>query len=154
MNEFIPTNKEIVQIVNIWYPKLLSLSEEVIDLKRGGEDWSIRLILGHLIDSASNNLQRIINLQYQPSPAMYPDYVNHDWLRIQNYEGENWQNMVQLWKYINLHIAHVIENVNPDKLENIWITAKGEKISLREMIVHYLSHLEHHLERIEELAGK
>jgi hypothetical protein len=43
--------------------------------------------------------------------------------------------------------------VSEDKLENQWISAKGEKISLKNMITDYLRHFKLHLGEIEELAN-
>jgi len=40
------------------------------------QHWTIKETIGHLIDSASNNTYRIIHLQYQQSPLVFPDYAN------------------------------------------------------------------------------
>jgi hypothetical protein len=94
-------------------------------------------------------------LQYQSSPLIFPDYANlgnnDKWIAIQNYQNEKWQDLVQLWKYSNIHIVHVINNVNPDKLDNEWITALNNKVSLRMMIIDYLRHFKLHLSEIDDL---
>ena len=111
-----------------------------------------------MVDSASNNTHRIVHLQYQTSPLAFPDYANHGnndrWLTIQNYQAENWNDLVQLWKCTNRHIVHVINNVDPDKLDNIWLSALGEEVSLRDMIIGYLGHFELHLNEIEVLMNE
>ena len=111
-----------------------------------------------MIDSASNNTHRIVHLQYQPSPLIYPDYANlgnnDRWIAIQNYQEEKWNNLIQLWKYSNIHIVHVIQNVNIDKLENEWITALNKNVSLKAMIIDYLRHFKLHLNEIDELINK
>lgn len=63
----------------------------------------------------------------------------------------NWANLIQLWKYSNLHIVHVINNVSEDKLDNVWINAIGQSISLRATIIDYLRHFKLHLSEINEL---
>jgi len=156
MNEFELNNQAILQLIDEWKPKLLALPEEVISSRRNRQNRTIRQILGHLVDSASNNTHRIIHLQYQPSPLIFPDYANFGnndrWIAIQDYQTENWEDLVQLWNYCNRHIVHVIRRVNPEKLDNEWITATGNILSLRSMIVAYLKHLELHLSEISELA--
>ena len=111
-----------------------------------------------MVDSATNNTHRIIHLQYQGNPLIFPDYAalgnNDRWIAIQNYQAENWSDLVQLWKYSNRPIIHVINNVNPDKLDNIWLSALDEEVSLRNMINGYLSHFELHLNEIEELINR
>jgi len=50
---------------------------------------NIKQILGHKIDSASNNTHRIVYLQYRESPCDYPNYAtkgnNDKWIAIQDY---------------------------------------------------------------------
>ncbi len=158
MNDFKENNQELLRLVQEYEPKLLNLSEEVITKRRNSQNRSIKQILGHMVDSASNNIHRIVHLQYQPSPLIYPDYANlgnnDRWIAIQNYQEENWEDLIQLWKYSNLHIIHVINNVNTEKLDNPWITALNEKVTLKEMIVDYLSHFKLHIKEIEELINK
>ena len=158
MNEFEVNNQTLLQLIDEWEPKLSALSNEVITTRPNSESWTIKEIVGHMIDSASNNTHRIIHLQYQPSPLIFPDYANlgnnDRWVDIQNYQSENWSDMVQLWKYINKHIVHVIRCVNLDKLDNEWITALGDKVSLRSMIIDYLRHTGLHLNEISEIINE
>ena len=157
MVEFVLNNKELLRLVSEWELRLLSLPEEVIGNRRNIQNRTIKQIVGHMVDSASNNTHRIIHLQYNMSPLIYPDYANlgnnDRWIAIQNYQNENWENLVQLWKYSNLHIAHVIDNVNPEKLNNEWISALQQRVSLKAMILDYLSHFKLHLNEIEDLIN-
>ena len=155
MKEFHTNNQELLALIEIWEPKFLALGENDIIARRNHQNRNIKQIVGHLVDSASNNTHRIVHLQYQPNPYIFPDYANFGnndrWIANQNYQSENWENLVQLWKYINLHIVHIINHVNEEKLNNQWISAKGENISLKKMIIDYLRHVKLHLGEIEEL---
>lgn len=155
MQEFEENNKELLQLIHEWEPKLLQLPEDVISLRRNSQNRTIKQIVGHMIDSASNNTHRIIHLQYQPSPLIFPDYANYGnndrWIAIQNYQEEDWSDLVQLWKYSNLHIIHVMNNVNPEKLENVWLSALNEAIPLKIMMIDYLRHFKLHISEIEAL---
>jgi hypothetical protein len=155
MNEFSINNSKLVNHVSDWEPKLLHLSQDVIASRTNKQNRTIKQIVGHMVDSASNNTHRIIHLQYQPSPLIFPDYANlgnnDRWIAIQNYQAENWHNLVKLWRYANMHLAHVIENVNADKLNNEWITATNQRVTLKEMISDYLRHFELHIGEIQDL---
>jgi len=155
MNEFRTNNQKLLDLIEIWEPRLLALSENAVTVRRNSQNRNIKQIVGHLVDSASNNTHRIVHLQYQPSPYAFPNYAtfgnNDRWIAIQNYESENWTNLVQLWKYVNLHIVHVINNVNEEKLDNQWISATEKYVSLKDMIIDYLGHFKLHLGEIEEL---
>ena len=158
MNEFKSIIQELINLIKEWEPKLLALPEEVITERRNSQNRTIKQIVGHMVDSASNNIHRIIHLQYQQSPLIFPDYANlgnnDRWIAIQNYQDEEWKNLVQLWKYTNIHIAHVIQNINTEKLDNVWISALDEKISLKAMVVDFPRHFKLHCDEINELIKK
>jgi len=155
---FEPVTNGIVSLIEVWEGKLMSLPAEVITERKNIQNRTIKQILGHLIDSASNNTHRIIHLQYQDSPVEFPNYAtngnNDRWIAIQNYQGENWENLILFWKYINLHLVQVIENIKVEKLGNEWIASAENKISLEEMVLSYLDHFELHLNEIDELINK
>jgi hypothetical protein len=157
--DFSPITQGILDGLALWEPKLLQLSVEAITQKRNTQKRSIKMILGHMVDSASNNTHRIIHLQYQNSPLTFPNYAtngnNDRWIAIQNYQTEDWGNLVQHWKYIHLHLVHVIKQVNPVKLTNEWISGSDYgKITLSDMIVDFLRHFQLHLGEIQELIDK
>ncbi len=155
MEYFIKNNNEILQLVNEWEPKLLLFPTDVITQKRNSQGRTIKQILGHLVDSVSNNNHRIVHLQYRENPMEFPNYAtngnNDRWIAIQNYQDENWEDLVQLWKYYNKHFVHVVNNINPDKLDNAWISAPNKNITLKEMVLSYLDHLRLHLKEIDDL---
>jgi hypothetical protein len=149
----------IFQGIENWEFKLIQLSEDTILNNRNSQDRTIRQILGHMVDSASNNTHRIVHLQYQDSPLIFPNYAangnNDRWIAIQNYLNENWYDLIQLWKYSHLHWIHVVKNVNQEKLDNEWISeSKYGNISLKDMITDFLRHFNLHLGEIQELIDK
>jgi hypothetical protein len=149
---------EIVSLIDYWEPELASFPEETLTNRRNNQNRTIKQILGHLIDSVSNNTHRVVHLQYQESPFDFPNYAsfgnNDRWIAIQNYQDEDWTIMIRLWKYSLLHFCHVIKNVDDSKLENEWISGPGQRINLKTMIVDFPRHLKLHLEEIRELAGE
>lgn len=148
----------ILNLLEVWEPRLLSLPEKIISERRNSQNRSIRQILGHLVDSASNNTHRIVHLQYRENPCSYPNYATHGnndrWIAIQDFQHENWENLVMLWKYMNRHLVHVIRNVDHSRLEHQWQSSETELISLRQNIEGYLPHFELHLKEIEVLLNQ
>lgn len=157
MNEFKTNNQELLSLIEVWEPKLSAISEDILTTRKNSQNRTIKQIVGHMIDSASNNTHRIVHLQYQPSPLIFPDYANFGnndrWIAIQDYQNEKWADLIQLWKYANIHIVHIIDHVNPEKLENEWISALGNKVSLKAMIINYLPHFKLHINQIDELIN-
>lgn len=158
INEFEPVTEGILSLISEWEPILESLPTDMITLRRNRQNRTIKQIVGHMVDSASNNTHRIVHLQYQKSPLSFPNYAtngnNDRWIAIQNYQDEDWDTLIKIWKYSNLHIIHVIRNVNPSKLNNKWYANKTELVSLKDMITDYLRHCNLHLDEIDDLIKK
>ena len=157
MTEIQKNNKEILQLIEIWEPKLLSLPNDIITSRRNSQNRTIKQIVGHMVDSASNNTHRTVYLQYQKSPFYFPNYATHGnndrWIAIQNYQDEDWKSLVQLWKYANIHIVHVFNNVDASKLNNEW-QDDDKRYNFRDCIIDYLRHFKLHLSEIEDLINK
>ncbi|MGA2408492.1 MAG: DinB family protein [Bacteroidales bacterium] len=158
MKEISLISPQLENLVNEWEPVLMNLTEEVIAQRRNTQNRTIKQIVGHIIDSTSNNTHRIVHLQYQQSPLIFPNYAtfgnNDRWIAIQDYQNEDWMILIQLWKYTLLHISHVIKNVNAEKLNNEWISGPGQKITMKAMIIDFPRHLKLHLSEIKDLINK
>lgn len=158
MMEFKTLADEITALVYQWEKRLPSLPEEVITQRRNSQNRSVKQILGHMIDSASNNTHRVVHLQYRELPLRFPNYAtygnNDKWISIQNYQEESWEILFQHWKYCNLHFAHVIQNIDPEMLQNEWISDAGQKTTLKEMVEDFPRHFTLHLNEIQELIDQ
>lgn len=158
MEKFEAISEELLSLIKEWEPKLSVLDNDVISERRNSQNRTIKQITGHMVDSATNNTHRIVHLHYQKSPLIFPCYASHGnndrWIAIQNYQDEDWGVLVQLWKYTNVHIAHVIKNMNKEKLGNIWISGTNEEVSLEAMVVDFPRHFKLHLSEIDELIKK
>ncbi len=146
--------QEIRRIVIEWEEILSDLPEEEQVNRMNRQGRNIKHLIGHLIDSASNNHQRMVRLQYTSS-LNFPGFsVENDmWVSIQNHQQEDWQEMVQLWKYFNLHIAHIILHTDSSWLKNEWSDGTNDPVSLKDIIYEYLAHLTLHVNEIKCLLN-
>jgi hypothetical protein len=108
--------------------------------------WSAKQVIGHLIDSAVNNLQRIVRLNTQPELTM-PGYAQNEWVSAQGYSERTWSELVTLWTAINLHLAHAMQRVDKAHLAHVW-NAEDGTITLGYLMEDYIAHLRHHLDRL------
>ncbi|WP_319481782.1 hypothetical protein [uncultured Draconibacterium sp.] len=149
--------EELKKLVISWANKLENLPSPTIAERRNSQDRSIRQIVGHMVDSASNNTHRVVHLQYQESPVEYPNYAtyrnNDKWIAIQNYKEEDWNVLVNHWKFTHLHFIHVIRNVNKEKLDQQWIADTNQLVSLKDMVEDFPRHFKLHIKEIEELIN-
>ena len=109
--------------------------------------WSKKEILGHLIDSASNNHQRFVRAQLAPSLET-PGYEQEPWVAVQSYATESWPDLVNLWLLYNRHLAHIMRNVPEAALACPCAIGADAPVPLSAVISGYVDHMEHHLSQI------
>lgn len=140
--------------------QLLSISEQQSQVSRAEGKWSPKEIIGHLIDSAANNHQRFVRAQCSDELTFF-GYEQEEWVRVQGYNQEPWQQLVQLWKHYNLHLLHLMTLVpesartKPRKLHNLdliaWQTiAKSDTVTLEYFMRDYVAHMKNHLSQITD----
>ena len=100
----------LVETVEAAVPMLRSMSEARAEQPRAPGKWSPKQVIGHLIDSASNNHQRFVRAQEGPSFAG-PGYEQDHWVAVQGYQESSWDEIVALWRAYNRHLAQVIERI-------------------------------------------
>jgi hypothetical protein len=139
--------KELDSLLAMAVPRLLALPETECSSRPAPDKWSRKEILGHLIDSASNNHQRFVRAQLS-SEIRLPEYEQEDWVRTQLYQTESWENLVQLWKSFNLHLLHLGAEIPGDRLSSMCFIGTNEPVTLEFLFVDYVRHLKHHLRQI------
>ena len=145
---------DIEDAVNESWQMLKSLPNETLLARPGLGEWSVKEIVGHLIDSASNNHQRFVRLQVTDG-LVFPDYSqdNDSWVAIQSYQAADWDDLLALWRHFNLHLARVIRTVDVQCIDHIWVIDEDTTITLGELMTDYLRHLKDHLQHIKNLIG-
>jgi hypothetical protein len=118
---------------------------------KGG--WSRKQVIGHLIDSASNNHQRFVRAALQGS-LEFPGYDQDGCVRVQAVQSAPWPLLVTLWTNYNLYLAHIIAHLPADKLEAQCRIGEDEPVTLRFLAEDYLTHLLHHLGQIGATVKK
>jgi hypothetical protein len=126
--------------------RLLRLSEAEAGRPAAGMRWSRKELVGHLIDSAGNNLQRFVRAQRQERMS-FPRYVQDEWIAAQGYGERPWGELVELWRLYNRHLLHVMRRVPQTAFGNVCVVAEDEPDTLAYHMVDYVRHLEHHLQQ-------
>src|SRR5579864_8192930 len=109
--------------------------------------WSRKEILGHLIDSASNNHQRFVRAQLQDE-LRWPGYDQSGCVRVQRYQDARWSDLLSFWAAYNRFLAHVLAAVREEKRGTACWIGNYPVMTLEELAADYLTHLEHHLDQI------
>jgi uncharacterized damage-inducible protein DinB len=140
-------SEELLALVNAAEPRLRQISpaESTKPILPGG--WSRRQVLGHLIDSASNNHQRFVRAAQQAS-LDFPGYDQEGNVQVQSPQDADWQLLVTLWTAYNRYIAHVIARLPAAKLGTVCRIGSGGPVTLGFIASDYLTHMQHHLGQI------
>ncbi len=109
--------------------------------------WRRVQVLGHLVDSASNNHQRFVRAMLQPS-LEFPAYDAGGWVAVQSYESFPAAALLELWTTYNTLLAHVIERIPVQSLQVECRIGDNEPVSLEFLAIDYVRHLVHHLKQI------
>src|SRR5688572_22799550 len=91
-------------------PRLRAISDADSARPRAPGKWSPREIIGHLIDSASNNHQRFVRATGQDD-LVFPGYAQEAWVSLQQYAATPWDELLGFWLSFNRHIARVMAAV-------------------------------------------
>jgi hypothetical protein len=125
-------------------PLLRSIPEATASEKPAPNKWSYKEIIGHLLDSACNNQQKLVRTILQPEHHFLP-YAQDEWVAAQHYQDADWLTLLNFWEQYNIHIAHIIAHIPEASLSHkIYINDKGP-YTLEFIAGDYVEHLKHHL---------
>jgi hypothetical protein len=142
-------------------PLLKNIGDDASRQPRRPGKWSPREIIGHLIDSASNNHQRFVRALFQDD-LVFPGYDQDAWVTVQAYRNAPWNDLIELCMQFNLHIARLMEAIPeeqrrkqraPHNLDVLaWKTIPREQpATLDYFMADYVEHFKHHLNQVVKL---
>jgi DinB superfamily len=133
------------------FPKRLKqFSDEELLSKPAENKWSKKEILGHLIDSAINNLKRFTDIQFSTQLYTIVPYKQVELVIINDYQNLPLDHLIGLWQALNRQIVFVVNRIPTDKL-NYPVDPQYENKEMKTfgwVICDYVAHLEHHSRQI------
>jgi hypothetical protein len=109
--------------------------------------WSKKQILGHLIDSAVNNLKRFTDAQVLDQPYIVVGYRQDDLVALNHYQELPLHHLLDLWQSLNRQIVFVVRSIPAEKLSypvQPGYNQTGTQ-TLAWLIGDYVAHMQHHL---------
>ena len=139
-------------------PALLALDEAATSRRPAPGKWSPREIIGHLVDSASNNHQRFVRMR-EREDLVVDGYEQDDWVASQHYAEAPWPELLLLWLTYNRHLARLMaatpatDRDRARSVHNLHLRAfrpvpADRDVTLAYFMNDYVEHLEHHLAQI------
>lgn len=125
-------------------------SDEVLSKKLNPEKWSKKEILGHLIDSGINNLQRFTEIQFDKKPYKLEKYNQNELVKANQYHIADPDELLNFLQAINNRIIQIIKAQTSESLEYKIVVNNDTFFNLKYLIVDYVNHFEHHVKQITE----
>lgn len=127
-------------------PLLFAMNESDFSNQPSETQWSKKQILGHLIDSATNNHQRFVRVQFEENPVI--SYDQNQWNLHSHYSSMEAGELIRFWQNYNQHLSLLIKRIPEEKHERVCIVGQNKKVTLLFLITDYIEHMEHHLKQI------
>jgi hypothetical protein len=140
----------LTSYVNTIPVQFRNFSQEKLLYKPTPGKWSKQEILGHLIDSAINNLKRFTEIQFLPQPYTVVSYQQDNLVLVNNYQHLPLEHLLNLWQAINRQIIFIVKNIPPEKLNDI-VDPQYDNHELKTLgwvIGDYMAHMEYHFRQI------
>ncbi len=150
----------LLRIVEKGSEQIRGIGGAEMAFKASDEKWSKKEILGHLVDSAVNNYQRVMLSQLKDD-LIFGGYDQVNWVRHNDYQSRNVAEILKIWESLNTHISRLIATVPKTAMLRKTVhhsfdtismrtVPKGTESNLSYMIWDYIFHVEHHLAQIIE----
>ena len=145
-------------VVDASEPLLRGISSDASARRPAPGKWSPREVIGHLVDSASNNHQRFVRAAWQED-LVFPGYAQDAWVDLQRYASAPWSELLDLWASFNRQLARVMaaipeevrrrEHTRHNLDEIAWrVVPRSTPATLDYFMNDYVGHLEHHLRQV------
>jgi hypothetical protein len=141
------TLNSLRQILQLVPNRLEKLSREAVERKPSPSAWSPKEELGHLLDSAANNHQRIVRARFEDNLDM-PGYEQNRWVASHNYQHRDWQELIDTWETFNRQLLFAAETVEGAAWSMRLSIAGSEPVTLQFVFDDYVAHMLHHLRHI------
>ncbi|MBC9928869.1 DinB family protein [Chitinophaga qingshengii] len=128
-------------------PALLNnIPEEEFSFKPLPAKWSKKEILGHLIDSAANNHQRFVRVQFEETPRI--GYQQNEWNHYSYHQQQSGRQLIDSWLAYNRLLLGIAGHIPEALLQRTCYAGGTEPVTLDFVIRDYVTHLEHHLRQL------
>jgi len=142
------TINKLEELLKLGLEYISKTSESDLKFKSNPNKWSKQQILGHLIDSGINNLQRFTEIQFKDKPYKIRKYAQDELVKVNNYQEAETKEILALWLSVNKRIKSMMQQQTETSLNFKIELEKNTFSDLRFLMTDYVEHLEHHLKQI------
>ena len=117
--------------------------------REGG--WTRKQIVGHLLDSATNNRQRFVRAATE-GKYEGPKYAQDAWLAAHGYASQSWETLLGWWEADHEILMAIVDLIPEERLESSCRVGDDAPVTLGYLIEDYARHQRWHLKQLTASA--
>jgi hypothetical protein len=138
---------QLESLTDQYVTALRNVPESKMSYKSSPSKWSKKEIVGHLIDSAQNNIRRFLVAQYEENPFIR--YNQDKWVALSDYQHYDLNDLIDLWYLLNKHLIVILKNITEEVAQR---NCQTESLHTLEWLAEdYIKHFKHHVHQVLEL---
>jgi hypothetical protein len=126
---------------------LISVPAGLADTEWREGGWTRKQIVGHMLDSATNNRQRFVRAATDGSFAG-ANYGQDSWVAAHGYAEQPWETLLLWWEVEHEILAAVVDRIPEGRLAASCTLDEDPPVTLRFLIEDYTEHQRWHLAQI------
>jgi hypothetical protein len=139
--------QEFRRELSVLQVKLLGLNPELANTPWRVGGWTRKQIVGHLLDSATNNRQRFVRAA-EDGRYTGPQYGQDAWVAAHGYAEQDWETLLRWWQTEHDILAAVVDRIPEGRLGAVCVVGDGAPVTLRFLIEDYLEHQRWHFRQL------
>jgi len=133
--------------LDIIHTALVALPQGLADTPWRDGGWTRKQIVGHLLDSATNNRQRFVRASTD-GEFTGPNYSQDGWVAAHGYAAQPWETLLNWWEVEHEILAAVVDCIPEERLDASCTVGDDAPVTLRFLIEDYLTHQHWHLAQL------
>ena len=140
---------KLEELLTVGAAYISKASEVELRQKASPEKWSKKEIIGHLIDSGINNIQRFTAVQFEKEPYRIRPMRQVELVKVNDYQNAEIEELLAFLMSINIRIKNLMILQNTQTLSTkVELYTKGNMSDLRYLMEDYVAHFEQHINQI------
>ena len=138
---------ELAQRVTDLGWQLRTISDRAATMPISDGEWTPKHLVGHLIDSATNNHQRLVRAQiteHLTDGVLHLDrYAQEQWVLANGWADRPWTDLISFWEAVNNQLVWLLRRF-PEHAWQVPISLSGGEPQPLEESLDYIEHLDEH----------